>query len=94
LQALTRDPRFDVVGVVTMPDVKSGRGQQVHENSIGAAANELGIPTVLKPTRINPEKSEEGAAFAAQLRALQPDYSVVVAYGKIFPQSILDIPSF
>jgi methionyl-tRNA formyltransferase len=76
-----------------MPDVESGRGQHVHENSIGAAANDLGISTILKPTRINPDKSDEGAHFTEALRALQPDFSVVVAYGKIFPQSILDIPT-
>lgn len=45
---------------------------------------------ILKPERIS---GSQGEAFAAQLRDLQPDYCVVVAYGKIFPQTLLDIPS-
>jgi methionyl-tRNA formyltransferase len=43
------------------------------------------------PTKINPEKSEEGKDFAKRLEKKQPDFLVVIAYGKIIPESILDI---
>lgn len=45
------------------------------------------------PSKINPEKSDEGKAFAQRLTDKKPDYIVVIAYGKIIPQSILDIPT-
>jgi methionyl-tRNA formyltransferase len=41
---------------------------------------------------LNPEKSEEGKEFATRLAEKNPDYLVVIAYGKIIPQAILDIP--
>jgi methionyl-tRNA formyltransferase len=47
---------------------------------------------VCTPTKINPEKSEEGKQFAQWLQDKKPDFLVVIAYGKIIPQSILDIP--
>ena len=55
------------------------------------------IPTlkdcdIKTPTKLNPEKSEEGREFAARLKEKDPDLFVVIAYGKILPQTILDIP--
>jgi len=44
------------------------------------------------PTKLNPEKSEEGHQFAERLKEKNPDLLVVIAYGKIIPQAILDIP--
>jgi len=41
---------------------------------------------------LNPSKSEEGQVFAARLAEKNPDFLVVIAYGKIIPQGILDIP--
>lgn len=46
---------------------------------------------ILTPEKINPEKSDEWKEFAEQLEALDADFFVVIAYGKIMPQSILDI---
>lgn len=46
------------------------------------------------PQRINPEKSVEGKIFFEWLKEKNPDYLVVIAYGKILPQSILDVPHF
>ena len=46
------------------------------------------------PTKINPDKSLEGKAFYDRLQAKQPDFLVVIAYGKILPQSILDTAHF
>jgi methionyl-tRNA formyltransferase len=47
---------------------------------------------VYTPTKLNPEKSEEGKQFAERLKEKKPDMLVVIAYGKIIPQAILDIP--
>jgi len=44
------------------------------------------------PTKLNPEKSEEGREFTQRLKEKNPDMIVVIAYGKIIPQAILDIP--
>ena len=94
LEELHKNPHFELAGVVTMPDKPLGRGHSVQENIIKKTAKELGISTILTPTKINPQTSEDGKAVAAQLQSLQADYFVVVAYGKIMPQSILDIPHF
>ncbi|MEI7919296.1 MAG: formyltransferase family protein [bacterium] len=48
---------------------------------------------IYTPTKLNPEKSEEGRQFAERLKEKNPDFLVVIAYGKIIPQSILDIPN-
>ena len=47
---------------------------------------------IATPTKLNPEKSEEGRQFAERLAEKKPDMLVVIAYGKIIPQAILDIP--
>lgn len=44
------------------------------------------------PTKLNPEKSEEWKQFYERLKNKEPDFLVVIAYGKIIPQAILDIP--
>ncbi len=46
---------------------------------------------IFTPTKLNPEKSEEGRQFADRLKEKNPDLLVVIAYGKIIPQAILDI---
>lgn len=93
LEELAKDDRFDVVGVVTMPDAPAGRGMKMQENVIKIKAHELHIHDVHTPYKINPDKSDEGRAFAQRLTHKSPDYIVVIAYGKIIPQSILDIPT-
>ncbi|MBP7061602.1 hypothetical protein KA037_00720 [Patescibacteria group bacterium] len=44
------------------------------------------------PEKIRPDKSDEGKEFVERLQSKKPDYIVVIAYGKIIPQAILDIP--
>jgi len=46
----------------------------------------------MTPTKLHPEKSEEGRQFTQRLQEKKPDLIVVIAYGKIIPQAILDIP--
>jgi methionyl-tRNA formyltransferase len=86
LEALLNNPRFEVVGVVTQPDKKRGRGSQLVPSPIKELATKHQLP-VWQPARIkkDPEAIES-------LRDLQADIFVVVAYGQILSQEILDIP--
>jgi methionyl-tRNA formyltransferase len=86
LKKLLSNPAFEVVGVVTQPDKKRGRGSQLVPSPIKELATKHQIP-VWQPARIkkDPETIES-------LRALNADIFVVVAYGQILSQEILDIP--
>jgi methionyl-tRNA formyltransferase len=75
----------EVVAVFTQPDRPKGRGGHMAMSPVKEAALRLGIP-VHQPERVRrPEVVE-------QLRAMSPEAMVVVGYGQIIPQSILDIP--
>lgn len=74
-----------VVGVVTQPDRPRGRGQLYSPSPVKSVAVRHEVP-VLQPTHLkDPE-------WQAQVRALGADIGVVVAYGRILPQTLLDIP--
>src|SRR5512138_1895103 len=78
---------FDVVGVVTQPDKPVGRSRSVlSPPPVKRVALDEGL-TVLQPER------PRGEEFLAQLRALAPDISVVVAYGHILPQDVIALPT-
>jgi methionyl-tRNA formyltransferase len=74
-----------VVGVVTQPDRPAGRGREVAMSPIKQEALESGIPV------LQPEKAR-GDEFLAQIRALDADISVVVAYGQILKPEVLAVP--
>lgn len=76
----------DIVGVYTQPDRPSGRGQKLQASPVAQRAAALGLP-LFKPAKLR--GNDEALA---QLRALSPDLMVVVAYGLILPQAVLDIP--
>ncbi len=77
---------FDVVGVVTQPDKPVGRSRsKVEASPVKLVAIEEGLP-VLQP------EQPKGDEFMAQIVALAPDVSVVVAYGHILPTKVLDLP--
>lgn len=84
LQALIDSP-FQVCGVYTQPDRPAGRGRKLTPSPVKLLATEAHIP-VYQPVNFKLEQDVE------QLRALEPDLLVVVAYGLILPQSVLDIP--
>ena len=76
---------YEVAAVFTQPDRPRGRGQKNAMPPVKEAALRLGLP-VHQPERVRrPEVVE-------QLRALGPEAMVVVGYGQIIPQAILDIP--
>jgi methionyl-tRNA formyltransferase len=86
LEKLVANPQFEVVGVVTQPDKQRGRGSQLVPSPVKELAIAHQIP-VWQPARIkkDPETIEA-------LRNLGLDLFVVVAYGQILSQEILDIP--
>jgi len=74
----------ELVGVVTRPDARAGRGRRLLPSPVAAEAEELGVP-VLKPD--HPRDPD----FQASLRDLAPDCCPVVAYGALLPASALDL---
>lgn len=74
----------DVVGIVTQPDRPAGRGRTLHTPPVKRLADSEMLP-VLQPVK------PVGPAFMADVRALEPDISVVVAYGQILRREILDL---
>ncbi len=79
------DSSHTVVGVVTQPDRARGRGQHVTFAPVKQLAVDRGLPV------LQPERLKEPAALDA-MRALGADIGVVAAYGKLLPQSLLDLP--
>ncbi len=86
LRALARE--HEILGVVCQPDKPAGRGKHLSPPAVKVAATLLNLPVWQPPTL----KGEEGSQFVESMRALAPDFLVVVAYGKILPQTLLDVP--
>jgi len=78
--------RGEVVAVYTQPDRPSGRGRQLGVSPVKLEALARGLP-VLQPENFKSAQARE------QLLVLEPDLMIVVAYGLILPQSVLDIPA-
>ena len=76
---------FEVVGVYTQPDRPKGRGMKLVASPVKEVAVAANIP-VFQPENFREEETVE------QLRALKPDVCAVVAYGRILPQKVLDVP--
>lgn len=74
-----------VVGVVCQPDRPSGRSQKLQEPPVKVLAESRRKP-VLQPAKVRTEE------FLESLRAWRPDVGVVVAYGRILPRPVLDLP--
>ncbi len=75
----------DVVGIVTQPDRPKGRGRKVTPSPVKELATEEGLPV------LTPEKPK-GQEFIEAVRALDPEISIVVAYGHILGSEILSLP--
>ncbi|MED5606470.1 methionyl-tRNA formyltransferase [Pseudomonas sp. JH-2] len=84
LKALLDTPH-EIVAVYTQPDRPAGRGQKLMPSPVKQLAVQHGLPVLQPPTL-------RDAAAQAELAALRPDLMVVVAYGLILPQAVLDIP--
>ena len=81
------DEKFDVVGVFTQPDKPKGRGMELCASPVKELALASGLPV------FQPVKMRDGTALA-QIKALEPDILVVVAYGRILPDDILAVPKY
>ena len=79
--------RHEVVAVYTQPDRPAGRGRGLTTSPVKLEAVARGIP-VLQPESLRRPEPQQA------LRALAPDLLVVVAYGLILPQAVLDIPTW
>lgn len=77
----------NLVGIFTQPDRPSGRGKKMTPPPVKLLAEKSGLP-VYQPERLRRPEAVE------QLRELEPDLVVVVAYGQILPKSVLEIPRF
>lgn len=86
LEKLIED-RFDVVAVFTQPDKPKGRGMEMSFSPVKELALKHDLPVY------QPVKMRDGTALE-QIKALQPDILVVVAYGRILPDDILAVPKY
>ena len=78
---------FDIVGVYTKVDTPKNRGMKLLPSPVKAYAESVGLP-VYQPQSFREEQTVQ------QLRELKPDLLVVVAYGKILPEDILNTPPY
>jgi methionyl-tRNA formyltransferase len=85
LKALIKS-NHQVVGVITQPDKPRGRGQKIQPTPVKEEALKHNIPV------FQPEKIKNNQEFLETIKKLNPDISVVVAYGKILPEEIINIP--
>ena len=93
LQAI-HDAGFAVPLVLTQPDRPAGRGLRLQASAVKDYAIEHGLALAQpRSLRLDGKFPEDAAAAAQALRQLKPDLLVVVAYGLILPQSVLDIPT-
>lgn len=85
LDALARDPRVELIAVVSAPDRPAGRSHEVTPTPVAARAIALRIPRI-QPARVRAPEA------IAELTALQPDLGVLADYGQIIPRPVLDLP--
>lgn len=99
LEAIAHDKRYELIWVVTKPDVKQWRWMKRTQNPVSKKAQALSVPSeaVFTPHSLrtsSKKRWDQAQVFKDNLEALQPDVAIVVAYWKILPQDILDIPHF
>ncbi|MEI6711659.1 MAG: formyltransferase family protein [bacterium] len=86
LTYLLNSEELDIIAIISNPDTIGGRGHTLIQSSVTLLAQEKNIPI------LQPEKVRNNPEFLEAIRALKPDICLVVAYGKILPQELLDIP--
>ena len=78
----------DVVGVLTRADARQGRGRMLHPSPVAAMARDAGLD-VRTPATLKGEHADDVRDW---VRALRADVAVVVAYGRLVPADLLDVP--
>ncbi|MBV7295396.1 methionyl-tRNA formyltransferase [Corynebacterium sp. TAE3-ERU12] len=89
LRALLAAQHHDIVGVLTRPDARVGRGRKLRPSPVREVAAEAGVE-VLTPSSLRGEASEQ---TRHRLQELAPDCIAVVAYGQLVPPDLLDLPT-
>ncbi len=82
------EEKYNIIGVVTNPDRPKGRGMKMIASPVKEYAIEKGLEVY------QPEKVKKNTEFIEKIKSLNPDVICVVAYGKILPKEILDIPKY
>lgn len=82
LKAIYNDSRFEIISVITQEDKPVGRKQELLPTPVKRAAQEFNLP-VLQPERLK--------NIASELATLEPDFIVVIAYGQILNEEVLNI---
>lgn len=82
------EANYNVIGVVTNQDKPKGRGMKMVYSPVKEYAIENDLPIY------QPEKIKNNMEFIEEIKSLNPDVICVVAYGKILPKEILDIPKY
>ena len=82
------DANYNIEAVVTNPDKPKGRGMKMLYTPVKEVAISKSIPI------FQPEKVKNNVEFINEIKQLNPDIICVVAYGKILPKEILDIPKY
>ena len=80
------EAKHEILAVVTNPDRPSGRGMKLNASPVKKYAEEVGLPIY------QPQKVRGNTEFIEQIKELKPEVICVVAYGKILPKEILEIP--
>ena len=102
LQRLLSEPDFEVVGIVSQPDTRRGRGNQVSPPPVKAAAiaHNVNLSANLN-ANLNanlkiwqPDRLKKDQAVLAELADMQADVFVVIAYGQILSQKVLNMPKY
>jgi len=88
LEGLLQSPEFEVVAVVTQPDKRRGRGNELSPSPVKSIAQSHQIPVW------QPKSVKKDAETLERLRSLNADVFVVIAYGQILSQEILDMPEY
>ncbi len=81
------DTGYDIAAVYTQPDKQRGRGKKVTYSAVKERALALHLP-VIQPNSMRDE------TVIAELASYHPDVIIVIAYGKILPKEVLDIPQY
>ena len=80
--------KYNIIGVVTNPDKPQGRGMKLTASEVKVFAEEKGLKIY------QPIKVRNNVEFLDEIKKLNPDLIIVVAYGKILPKELLDIPKY
>jgi methionyl-tRNA formyltransferase len=80
--------QHEILAVITKPDAEAGRSQDLQESPVSALAKDLKFPM------FKPETVKGNSDFLTQLRDLNADIFVVVAYGKILPMEVINLPKY